>query len=161
MLAQSKRLNYMEGNLNAYLFDESKLNKEIRLLSWLRNNWGWLFLKKDQSIGQLDTSLTDFDAVTMLGYQIVSAISGVIAPRLLETSPKGLQSNGSYEEDSYKKMQQGIQRLDLHRYWIFITDYLQKANTILITVTALYLTQLTRRLKRNLRKQEKSIHVRI
>lgn len=112
MLAQSKRLNYMEGNINTYLFNASKLNKEIRLLSWLRNNWGWLFLKKDQSIGQLDTSLNDFDAVTMLGYQIVSAISGVIAPRLLETSPKGWQSNGSYEADSYKRMQQGIQQLD-------------------------------------------------
>lgn len=112
MLAQSKRLNYMQGNLNAYSGNSEMLNKDVNMLTYLRNNWGWLFIKKDQSIGQLDTSLTDFDAVTMLGYQIVSAISGVIAPRLLETSPKGWQSNGSYEADSYKRMQQSIQRLD-------------------------------------------------
>lgn len=112
MLAQSKRLNYMEGNLNAYLTDEEKLHKEINLMSWLRNNWGWLFIKRDQKIGQLDTSLTDFDAVTMLGFQLVAAISGMPSARLLETSPKGWQSTGSYEDDNYSKLQQSIQRLD-------------------------------------------------
>lgn len=112
MLAQSKRLNYVEGNLNAFLADEEKLTREVNLMSWLRNNWGWLLIKKDQRIGQLDTSLTDFDAVTMLGYQIVAAISSVPSARLLETSPKGWQSTGSYEDNNYKKLQQAIQRLD-------------------------------------------------
>lgn len=120
MLAQSKRLNYVEGNLNAFLADEDKLSKEVNLMSWLRNNWGWLLIKKDQKIGQLDTTLTDFDAVVMLGYQIVSAISWVPSARLLETSPKGWQSTGSYEDRNYSKLQQSIQRqdycpiLDLH-----------------------------------------------
>lgn len=112
MLAQSKRLNYMEGNLNAYLLDETRLQNEINLMSWLRNNWGWLFIKKDQRIGQLDTSLTDFDAVTMLGYQLVAAISGVPSAKLLETSPKGWQSTGSYEEDNYKMLLLNIQHND-------------------------------------------------
>lgn len=112
MLAQSKRLNYMEGNLNAFLNDEERLNKEITLMTWLRNNFGWLFIKKDQRIGQLDTSLTDFDAVTMLGFQLVAAISGVQAARLLETSPKGWQSSGSLEDKNYSKLQQSIQRMD-------------------------------------------------
>lgn len=112
MLAQSKRLNYIEGNLNAFLADEEMLSQSIGLMSWLRNNWGWLFVKKDQRIGQIDTSLTDFDAVTMLGYQIVAAISGVPSARLLETSPKGWQSTGSFESDTYKQLQQGIQRID-------------------------------------------------
>lgn len=112
MLAQSKRLNYMEGNINAYLADSQKMENEIRLISWLRNNWGWLFVKKDQRIGQLDTSLTDFDAVVMLGYQLVSAISGVPSARLLETSPKGWQSTGSYEDNNYRRVQQCIQRID-------------------------------------------------
>ena len=61
MLAQSKRLNYVEGNLNAFLADEEKLQKEFWLMSYLRNNWGWLFVKRDQKLGQLDTSLTDFE----------------------------------------------------------------------------------------------------
>lgn len=112
MLAQSKRLNYVEGNLNAFLADEEKLQKEFWLMSYLRNNWGWLFVKRDQKLGQLDTSLTDFDAVVMLGYQIVSAISWVPSARLLETSPKGWQSTGSYEDRNYSKLQQSIQRQD-------------------------------------------------
>lgn len=112
MLAQSKRLNYVEGNLNAFLADEEKLKKEFWLMSYLRNNWGWLFVKRDQKLGQLDTSLTDFDAVVMLGYQIVSAISWVPSARLLETSPKGWQSTGSYEDRNYSKLQQSIQRQD-------------------------------------------------
>ncbi len=112
MLAQSKRLNYIEGNLNAFIADNIKLSNTLKIMSWLRNNWGWLLIKKDQKIGQLDTTLTDFDAVTMLGYQIVSAISCVPSARLLETSPKGWQSTGSFESESYKQLQQGIQRLD-------------------------------------------------
>ena len=112
MLAQSKRLNYVEGNLNAFLADEEKLKKEFWLMSYLRNNWGWLFVKRDQKLGQLDTSLTDFDAVVMLGYQIVSAISWVPSARLLETSPKGWQSTGSYEDRNYSKLQLSIQRQD-------------------------------------------------
>lgn len=112
MLAQSKRLNYVEGNLNAFLADEEKLQKEFWLMSYLRNNWGWLFIKRDQKLGQIDTSLTDFDAVVMLGYQIVSAISWVPSARLLETSPKGWQSTGSYEDRNYSKLQQSIQRQD-------------------------------------------------
>ena len=99
-------------NPNAYLADEERLNKELTLMSWLRNNWGWLLIKKDQRIGQLDTTLTDFDAVTMLGYQVVAAISGIPSARLLETSPKGWQSTGSYEDDNYRKLQQGIQNID-------------------------------------------------
>lgn len=112
MLAQSKRLNYVEGNMNAFLADEEKLTREVNLMSWLRNNWGWLLIKKDQRIGQLDTSLTDFDAVVMLGFQLVAAISGVQAARLLETSPKGWQSSGSLEDKNYSKLQLSIQTGD-------------------------------------------------
>lgn len=112
MLAMSKRLNYVEGNLNAYIADQDKMNNELKIMSWLRNNWGWLLIKKEQRIGQLDTSLTDYDAVTMLQYQLVAAISGVPSARLLETSPKGWQSTGSYEDNNYKKLQLSIQTAD-------------------------------------------------
>lgn len=112
MLAQSKRLNYIESNPTALLQDKNRLNNTLGLMSWLRNNWGWLLIKKDQRLGQIDTTLTDFDAVTMLSYQVVAAIAGMPAARLLETSPKGWQSSGSYEDDNYRKLQQNIQRLD-------------------------------------------------
>lgn len=111
MLAMSKRLNYTDGNMNALLFNQ-EARDGIKALSWFRNNWGWVIKKPEQQIGQLDTTLTDFDSVVMLSYQIVAAISGVIATRLLETSPKGWQSSGSYEDKQYKKLLQNIQKDD-------------------------------------------------
>ena len=119
MLAQSKRLNYVEVNTNSLLLDKEQ-RKGLKLMSWLRNNSGWLCIKPDQKIGQLDTTLTDFDSIVMLSYQVVAAISGVIATRLLETSPKGWQSSGSYEEKQYKNLLKDVQKndycpiLDLH-----------------------------------------------
>ncbi len=125
MLAQSKRLNYMEGNLNAYITNADKMDKEIRLMSWLRNNWGWMLVGRDQKLGQLDTSLTDVDSVTMLSYQIVAAIAGMPSARLLETSPKGWQSSGSYEDENYKKLLLSIQEQDfvpiLNRHYRLLT----------------------------------------
>lgn len=112
MLAQSKRLNYIEGNLNQFINNSDTLSKTLDLVSRLRNNWGWLFVGREQKIGQIDTSLTDFDAVTMLGFQIVAAISGVQSARLLETSPKGWQSSGSLEDKNYSKLLLSIQNAD-------------------------------------------------
>ncbi len=119
MLAQTKRLNYVEGNPKALLFDPDR-EKQFDFIAWVRNNFGFFLIKPDQKIGQIDTSLTDFDSVVMLSYQLVAAISGVISTRLLETSPKGWQSSGGYEEKQYRKLQQTIQEndfkpiLDLH-----------------------------------------------
>ncbi|MCD7879752.1 MAG: DUF1073 domain-containing protein [Candidatus Gastranaerophilales bacterium] len=112
MLAQSKRLNYIEGNLNQFINNSDTLSKTLDLVSRLRNNWGWLFVGREQKIGQIDTSLTDFDSVTMLGFQIVAAISGVQSARLLETSPKGWQSSGSLEDKNYSKLLLSIQNAD-------------------------------------------------
>lgn len=111
MLAMSKRLNYVEVNPNTLLFDREK-RKELKFMSWLRSNFGWLTIRPEQKIGQIDTSLSDFDSVVMLSYQVVAAISGVIATRLLETSPKGWQSSGSYEDAQYKKLLKSIQKND-------------------------------------------------
>ncbi len=111
MLAMSKRLNYVEVNPNSLLFDSEK-RQELKFMSWLRNNFGWLTIRPEQKIGQIDTTLADFDNVVMLSYQVVAAISGVIATRLLETSPKGWQSSGSYEDEQYKKLLKGIEEND-------------------------------------------------
>ena len=128
MLAMSKRLNYVEVNPNTLLFDREK-RKELKFMSWLRSNFGWLTIRPEQKIGQIDTTLADFDNVVMLSYQVVAAISGVIATRLLETSPKGWQSSGSYEDKQYKKLLQGIQKndfcpiLDLHYRLLAKSEY--------------------------------------
>lgn len=110
-LAMTKRSYYIDGQPEALLF-QRKERDEMTMLSWIKDNFGWIVKKSGQDIGQLDTSLADFDSVVMLSYQIVSAISGVIATRLLETSPKGWQSSGSYEDKQYSKLLKSIHKND-------------------------------------------------
>lgn len=113
-LLQSKRLNYMSGApLQALADDEEGIwDRAAYAFTKFRNNYGILVTQEDQQIGQIDTALTDVDSVTMLSYQIAAAICGVPSAKLLETGPKGWQSNGSWEDNNYKKLQLSIQTDD-------------------------------------------------
>ena len=113
MLAMTKRLNYIECNLNGFLMKQDLLQPFFNAIAWIRNNFGFLALKKDQRVGQFDTSLADFDSVVMLQYQLCAAIAGVQAVKLLETSPKGWQSSGNIEQANYKQLLKSIQNDDL------------------------------------------------
>lgn len=110
-LALTKRSFYIDGQPESMLFNR-KEREQITALSWVKDNFGWIVKKPNSQIGQLDTTLTDFDNVVMLSYQLVAAISGVIATRLLETSPKGWQSSGSYEDKQYSKLLKSILQSD-------------------------------------------------
>lgn len=112
MLAMTKRLNYIEC-LNGFLMKQDLLQPFFNAIAWIRNNFGFLALKKDQRVGQFDTSLADFDSVVMLQYQLCAAIAGVQAVKLLETSPKGWQSSGNIEQANYKQLLKSIQNDDL------------------------------------------------
>jgi len=62
---------------------------------------------------QFDTSLADLDNVIMTQYQIVAAQANMPATKLLGTVPKGFNSTGDYEEDSYHEELESIQTHDL------------------------------------------------
>ena len=87
-----------------------------RLQQWAqyRDNFGVkLGDKEGDEFSQFDTSLADMDALIMTQYQLVAAIAGVPATKLIGTSPKGFNSSGDYEEASYHELLESIQTHDL------------------------------------------------
>lgn len=89
------------------------LEDNLRILTEFRNNFGAWISDKDSTITQLETSLGDLDTTIMTQYQLVSAIAGVPATKLLEVQPKGFNSTGEYEAENYRQDLESIQLNDL------------------------------------------------
>lgn len=89
---------------------------ETRLTTWahFRDNFGIKVADKEaDKIEQHDTGLSDLDAVIMSQYQLVAAAANVPVTKLLGTTPKGFNSSGDYEADSYHEELESIQTSDL------------------------------------------------
>ena len=114
LLALTKRTTVFYTDLAKALAQQSKF--ETKLAQWLRwrDNQGVKVADKDaDKIEQTDTSLADLDAVIMSQYQLVAAIANMPATKLLGTTPKGFNSSGTYEEDSYHEELESIQVNDM------------------------------------------------
>jgi len=114
LLALSKRTTVWLTDMEAVMQDS---NAAIgRLQQWVqyRDNYGVkLGDKEGDQFEQFDTSLADFDQLIMTQYQLVAAIAGVPATKLIGTQPKGFNSTGEYEEASYHELLESIQTHDL------------------------------------------------
>lgn len=83
-----------------------------RLMQWVRyrDNYAVKVVGQDDEMTQMDTTLTDLDAVIMTNYQLVAAAARVPATKLMGTSPKGFNASGEYEESSYHEELETIQQ---------------------------------------------------
>jgi len=79
----------------------------------MRDNFGLFIVGEEENIAQFDTSLADFDALIMTQYQLVAAIAGVPATKLLGTSPKGFNATGEHEIRTYEEELESIQTNDM------------------------------------------------
>ena len=113
-LAMSKRLvvRYI-SQLAKQMAQFDKFENSMEALSYFRDNFGTFLEDAENKIEQHDTSLADLDSVIMTQYQIVAGISGIPATKLLGTSPKGFQSTGEHEIQSYHEELESIQLNDL------------------------------------------------
>lgn len=109
LMALTKRMLVMDGNLEAYLMNEAEGEKKLKKLSYCRDNFGVVFKRPGDSVQQIDTSLTDFDALIMTQYQLVASASRMPATKLLKTQPKGFNATGEYEMKDYIQELQHIQ----------------------------------------------------
>jgi hypothetical protein len=96
--------------------------------------------KEGDEFNQFDTALSDFDALIMTQYQLVSAIAGVPATKLLGTSPKGFGASGDYEEASYHELLESIQCHDLtplaeRHHMLLIKSYVEPKIKISVETT--------------------------
>ena len=113
-LAMSKRTTVWLTDMEAVMADTSSAISRIQQWAQYRDNYGVkLGDKEGDEFQQFDTSLADFDALIMTQYQLVAAIAGVPATKLIGTSPKGFGASGEYEESSYHELLESIQTHDL------------------------------------------------
>lgn len=113
-LAMSKRTTIWLTDMEAVMSDSNAAADRLQQWAQYRDNFGIKMGDKEgDEFNQFDTSLSDFDALIMTQYQLVSAIAGVPATKLLGTSPKGFGASGDYEEASYHELLESIQCHDL------------------------------------------------
>lgn len=113
-LAMTKRLVVHKTDGSSFWSNLTQSLKRTFDFTEVRDNYGVMVIdKEDDDIVQHDTSLADLDAVIMTQYQIVAAIAEVPATKLLSTQPKGFNSTGDYEAESYRQTLESIQCNDL------------------------------------------------
>lgn len=113
-LAETKRTNVWLTDLEAIFANAQTAFKRIGEWARFRDNYGIKIGDKNgDEYQQFDTSLTDLDEVIMTQYQLVAAIAEVPSSKLLQTSPKGFNATGEFEEASYHESLESIQANDL------------------------------------------------
>lgn len=112
-LAMSKRTMVWNTDLTEVLTNQDRFAEHMAAFIRYRDNFGVKINDTDDTMQQFETSLADLDAVIMTQYQIVAAAAGVPATKLLETTPKGFNATGEFEEKSYRYELETIQENDL------------------------------------------------
>jgi phage-related protein (TIGR01555 family) len=113
MLALTKRCDVMKVDLTKALANQASFDARMQFYAFNRDNYGLKMIDLVDEFMQFDTGLADLDAIIMTQYQIVAAIAGVPAVKLMGTSPKGFNASGTQEEDSYHEELESIQAHDL------------------------------------------------
>jgi hypothetical protein len=111
-LALAKRTRIVKVDIKEALANQSAFEERLRALNETQSNWGTYAVDKEDEYQQFDTALGDLDAVIMTGFQLVAAIAGMPATKLIETSPKGFNATGEYQMRAYYDLLEGIENDD-------------------------------------------------
>lgn len=110
LLALSKRSRVYKTALAAVMAKgEQHVLQKMEERARMLNNFGTELVDDKDSVEHHETTLTDLDVTIMTQYQLVAAIANVPATKLLGTTPKGFNSSGDYEQDSYHEELEGVQ----------------------------------------------------
>lgn len=113
LLTMTKRMNVQKVDLSRVFSDPEKFFSRLQEQTVLRDNYGVKLIDEDDDYFQHETSLADLDSVIMTQFQLVAAIAGVPATKLLGTSPKGFNATGEHEIDSYNATLAKLQSHDM------------------------------------------------
>ena len=127
-LAMTKRMLIVDANIANLMADQEECDNVINMVKYYRDNSSVWFKNPDDQVSQIDTSLTDFDALVMTQYQLVASIADMPATKLLKTQPKGFNATGEYEQKDYIQSLQAIQDQDYlpilkRHYELFTKSY--------------------------------------
>lgn len=112
-LTLTKRLNVLKTDIAKAVADQDSFEGNLQVMERFRDNYGTRVIGKNEEHLQIDTTLTDLDAVINGQYQIVSSIAGVPLTKLMKSPPKGFQSTGENEREDYHEELESIQENDL------------------------------------------------
>jgi hypothetical protein len=112
MLAMSKRMYHIEGDLENAIANPELFNQRMNFFVENQDNFGVAVIPQDSNIGKMETSLTDFDQLIMTQYQLVSSIAQLPVTKLMKIQLKGFDSAGHYEQDDYNQTLIEIQEND-------------------------------------------------
>lgn len=111
-LALTKRLLTVDGDIYNLTANSDEAYNNLSTIMQVRDNMGLLVKDKDSTVSQIDTSLTDFDALIMTQFQLVAAIAEMPVTKLMKTQLKGLSNTGDYETKDYCQNLKEIQEND-------------------------------------------------
>lgn len=108
-LLLTKRMNVIQTDLDAAQADPDNFREKNQLVAEMRDNYAQMAIGLQDTYQQHETSLGDFDAVTMTEYQLVAGVAEMPATKLIGTTPKGFNSTGDYEMGVYRETLATIQ----------------------------------------------------
>lgn len=114
-LALTKRLLTIDGDVYNLTANSDSAYETLQTVASIRDNFGFMVKEKDTAVNQIDTSLTDFDALIMTQFQLVAAIAEMPVTKLMKTQLKGLANSGDYEMKDYAQNLKEIQESDFNR----------------------------------------------
>lgn len=114
-LALTKRLLIIDGDINNLVANPQEAMSTMENVRRVRDNMGFMVKDREDQVSQIDTSLTDFDALIMSQYQLTAAIAEMPVTKLMKTQLKGLANTGQYETKDYNQSLVEIQENDFNR----------------------------------------------
>lgn len=132
-LALTKRTTWMKVDLTQAVANFSSFLRKMTFFADLRDNYGVKVGGLDDEMEQFDTSLTDFDELTMLQYTIACAISCCPTTKIMGTSPKGgLGAEGEYDQENYYEFLESEQSdvaeplIERHHQLLMVSEVIPK-----------------------------------
>ena len=120
-LALTKRLLIVDGNIENMAANPRQAYETLQNVLELRDNMGLMVKNPTDQVQQIDTSLTDMDALIMTQFQLVAAIAEMPVTKLMKTQLKGLANSGDYEMKDYNQslveIQENVYNRILERHY--------------------------------------------
>lgn len=108
-LLLTKRSVVYKTDLAKAIAQQGEFERRIGFTTRWMDNFGIRAVGEDDVVEQHDTNLSDIDNIIMTQYQLVAAIAGIPADKLIETAPKGFNATGEYQQKNYHESLESIQ----------------------------------------------------
>lgn len=120
-LALTKRLLIADGNIENMAANPTEAYETLKMVLQVRDNMGLMIKNPGDQVQQIDTTLTDMDALIMTQFQLVAAIAEMPVTKLMKTQLKGLANSGDYEMKDYAQtlveIQENVYNRILERHY--------------------------------------------